>query len=619
MSSGDTIEDLFQSTAEFDIEGMTRMFDAMNVPGAIHNIMTTNFELEPAHLFSPEMGGFGESIRLKTGEQMFLRVRSFMKHSAVRGRAFETLVVGEKREISVVLMRHEKPRQLGTMNVLFAHLPPFPTNRSTLMQTTGGVFGLNTCPIVLIDRFKRNLTQSIQSIQNCPCLFLGTSNVVAPNGSASLRKGPQWLSIVQWFAGVHNINLHKVGIVSNYTERAYDDMSTSSCHKVIRHLEKERTHPTGNPSSSSSGQINVEKRNAPDVEVIKFGKLASLTCEFASLCGLVDLVTSGTLDGLRLQFFNKPTLFPLYVSMCVLLAGRPELYGFAAPTPDDQYATSQVIAEYVSATYSCTNYKSDLSALEQLLFSCDISSREMPSGVVHMQRQGIALCSELCGLPSQELINSDTEAMQNFLGGDVLGTALEDVLCASISNVSETARAKNVVGGERGEPPRQLRSSHKSAILREVITTMVNTNEWIATGIFKMTRMSRENSEIEDATIGVQYNYDASTNAKTFVAQYYEHGPAVLTNNACFLSIPITTNTLLECGECSEMFRATNTLTRSRFCACGNCSVFFCNNCYASKVSALFVASGGKVPETLLAIKTPKLWHCRFCSSKLKK
>ena len=585
------------------------------------SVLETNFDLPGTCMFSPNDGGgtYGTELKLDTGEHMFLRVRSFLNHCEVNGRAFEQMVPGERREVTIILMHHERPRQCGVFRMLVAYYPSFnDTTKHQNQQQSAGVSSLNVYPLVLANQFFRNTKR--QSIQNKLCIFMSSCNVVTSTG-IELRKGLHWNTLVQWYANVDKLAYYEPQLMMQMSDRHYENVNGVSYKKLLRHVMQEYQHPT----------TDVAECDAlpPPARIIRNGRFASMACEQATLASMLDIKTSGALDGLRLPMFEDPSLFPIYLTICVFFAANPSMYGMCSVTNDDCVAAETVIQEYTSLTMDCRVGQSKVSAAEQCLLqavdcyrsasqSCTLSNDNVPFSAHHMQRQGIALCIELCSIQSSAEERSENAALVELLGKDVYNAAQEETGCACTAHMVSRLRNAGVVGGERHDISRCMRASTRNDLVRELVSTMVKVNEWISTGIYNMRRISTENTPMETATMGHFWNFDAATTACGSMRRMMESGPLELVARASFICMPTHRNAKLTCGDCSERFSLTDALARSRIAACGQCAVYFCNCCYERKVQLLSHVNGGGPLSTRFVLENNKLWYCKFCASKLK-
>jgi len=617
----DNMQMIYPGVFEYDSSLLRRIVEPTEHHNIQCSVLETNFDLPGTSMFSPNDGGaaYGTELKLKTGEHMFLRVRSFLNHCEVNGRAFEPMMPGERREVLIVLMHHERPRQCGVFHMLVAYYPSFkdaPNHHNK--QQTAGVSSLNVYPLVLANQFFRNTKR--QSIQNKLCVFMSSCNVVTSNG-IELRKGLHWNTLVQWYANVEKLTYYDPQLMMQMSDRHYENLSSVCYKKLLRHATQEYQHPT----------VGVAEGNAlpPDVSIVRNGRFASLACEQATLASMLDIKTSGALDGIRLPMFEDPSLFPMYLTMCVFFAANPSMYGMCSVTNDDCFAAETVLQEYTSLTTYCRVEQSNMSAAEQCLLqavdcyksaskSCTLSNDSVPFSAHHMQRQGIALCIELCSIQSSAEESSENAALIELLGKDVYNTAQEDIGCACTSHVVSRMRNAGVVGGERHDVYRCMRASTQNDLIRELVSTMVKVNDWVSTGIYNMRRISRENTPMETATMGHFWNFEAATTACGSMRRMMESGPLDLVSQASFVCMPTHPDAKVTCGDCSERFSLTDTLARSRIATCGQCDVYFCNCCYERKVCLLSHVSGGNPLSNRFATENKKLWYCKFCASKLK-
>jgi hypothetical protein len=617
----DNIQVLFPGAMEYNSSMLRKIVKHTEHPHIQCNVMQTSFDLPGAYMFSPNDGdaGYGTEIKIKTGEHLFMRVRSFLNHSEINGRAFQPMIPGERREVLIILTHHERPRQLGVFHMLTAYYPSFENNTNHRNnQQTAGVSSLNVYPLILANHFQRNTIR--QSIENKVCVFMSSCNVLA-NSQLQLRKGLHWNTIVQWYANIEKLTYYEPHLMMQMSDKKYEQMNDVANKKVFRHVMQEYQHPTTSESKSYT--------MTPDASIVKHGRFASLACEHATLSAVLDMRASGAMGGLRLPMFEDPSLFPTYLTMCVFFAANPSMYGMCVVTKDDCFAAETIMQEYTSLTMDCRVGQSHLSAAEQCLLqaiNCYKSTSEnfprekdsVPFSAHHMQRQGIALCIELCSIQSNSVDCSASDALIELLGKDVYNAAQEDTGCACTAHVVGRLRNAGVVGGERHNISRSMRASTRNGLIREVVSMMVRVNEWISTGIFNMRRISRENTAMETATMGHFWNFEAATSACASMRKMMELGPAQLVTNACFMCFPTHTEAKIKCGDCHTEFSFTDTLDRSRISTCGECSVYFCNDCYEKKVDLLSHTCGGGPPSNRFVVSNKKLWYCKFCSSKLK-
>ena len=103
----DNMQMIYPGVFEYDSSLLRRIVEPTEHDHIQCSVLETNFDLPGTCMFSPNDGGgtYGTELKLDTGEHMFLRVRSFLNHCEVNGRAFEQMVPGERREVTIILMR----------------------------------------------------------------------------------------------------------------------------------------------------------------------------------------------------------------------------------------------------------------------------------------------------------------------------------------------------------------------------------------------------------------------------------------------------------------------------------------------------------------------------------
>jgi hypothetical protein len=657
--ASDNLHDLFTQFDQSDLPKLSNLIKPVMQDYILCSKLVTTFELDGMFMFqSNGLDGFGPPVKLKTGESLYVRVRSFIRHSPVSGRAFEELVPGERREIQFVLTRYTRPLQDGTFHMLVAHYPIFTSAKLCPAAISHhGVFGLNGAPIVLPDAFERGNRKV--SIHNRTCLFMSSCNVI--NGTAvKLMKGLHRNTLVQWYAGVARPTIYDNMIMMQLETRKYDDVMSASRSKITRMFEKSGEHDvpdetvhafcrSRDPILKTSYVDHASDRDdtdpncnaTTDERVYMCEQMASLACENATLNAFLDMHASQAMQGLRVPFFRDPTTFPLYTAVCLFLAAKPSLYGVCPVSNEVCIAVSKITDECEILTTKYGSNGCGLMAIEQCLvqaiegYTSTISLQRTSNGksstsrtpgnepkkadmvpftAHHMQRQGIAMCVELLGLQPSSY---EPDFLVSEFTRECVNTAHEQIGCAVAKCSITRARESGVLGGCTHHTSSALRASTKNDMMRTLVRMIVDVNGWIESGIYDSVRVSKENSQSESALVGQNINFEASRQACHTIRMMLERGPHELTNSSCFLCYPVKRSTRPTCGECKQQFSFLDTVMRSRFSCCGECNVWFCSACYESKVQALVHGCGG-VPKVEYAVANSRLWHCTYCVSRVK-
>ena len=111
--------EFFTQTADYDLNEIFKKITAAagTDPDIEKIVLRSRFEMRSHQIFEPFKNNYGHPLRNEKGENCYLRAASYIKNGQFTGRLFETLVPGELREISVVVVEKDSCFRAGVIYV----------------------------------------------------------------------------------------------------------------------------------------------------------------------------------------------------------------------------------------------------------------------------------------------------------------------------------------------------------------------------------------------------------------------------------------------------------------------------------------------------------------------
>jgi len=567
-----------------------------------------------------------------------MRLKSYIKGSCFLGRACEEMVAGETRELTIVTLDQESRNRDGTISILrfmctaqpSVDDPTVAATPTPIEEPPTSMYGLSLVPLLLVDRHTSKPKKKALTHNGFPLLFFGSIDVAVQTKTAPCgRQFPTELELChshgtlefrEWVLEVNPLSkCPSSSFMAEHVSKAtYEFESAKMRSRLAAHLQRQQDHPTvdelGTQTASSYSEVV---------------QLSQLFAECTSAGFVLDLLASTTVDSCHLPFFTDPCGFPLYISVCVVLAATPSLLHCAGASysfNDEDAATTSLFAAYRSMTPGNTTILETLVQLvaEQLMASQRQGTRSMPAPVstTHMRRQGLTVCHELCAPLHQDQLSYFNGIESEFCGAENYRNALGVLTPSCIERTTFEKRASGLFGSTRQEATYGTRCSTRCTRLRRLLQLMVDVNELLESGIYRMRREYAENTgeaAIRHSNINSQtslLNVEAWETAFNTVKAYLVQGPFALLSGAGFAVFPIRRRTRATCGACKEKFSFCTTATKSRIAHCPVCSAFYCNSCYTLKVEGIRKGTGTDFVSLHQTVEYRHALVCHSCSSK---
>ena len=305
------------------VECMNKLLECIQGPEVTTVLYHTNYELPMYALLETAEHGFGQFCYHRTGERLFVRVRSYFGTTLVANRALEPIEIGERREITCLVTSIGNPLKEGSVKIIVAEwIPPktiyevrYGRPKPHALAPSQSVNAISIAPFVLLDSYVTN-DKSV-SIGQYAALWSGSTTIVERYGFSAenphkirLDRGIANQALAEWCVNIEKRSKVDLSIVVEMSMPTWETIAAKSMKKIERVFETERNHPT-------KEEFLQEYPDAIN--------LANHFFEHGTLCAFLDLIARGTFDGIGLTVFNSPTKFPLYISACVFLAVFPEL------------------------------------------------------------------------------------------------------------------------------------------------------------------------------------------------------------------------------------------------------------------------------------------------------
>jgi len=609
-------------------------------------MLRTPFSMPQHRIFEGVYNGFGLSLRTVCGEFSYLRIRSYVKGSCFARRGFAEMIDGEIRELTLVTLDQDGRGRDGTVVILrfmlaaaaAAAAPPAAVVVVDTLDYKNSLTELSVLPLVLVDRHAAKPKKRKKfTYKGFDLLFFGAVEVVdncrGSPGGGGVRNGPSCrsccsystLELREWVLEVDQPTKYPVSSCMTTREHkaAYEIEKAKMSAKVNTHFQRRRDHPVLDEFGVQTAS------NAADVV-----RISRLFAECTTLGFALDLMASTTTDACHLPLFTDPCGFPLYLSVCVVLAATPSLMQqqcsrrLSDDDDDDDDAIAQVFDVYRSMTSGNTTILEMLVQLisEQLLDAPrnnDMhSSMQKPVSAEHMRKQGAVLCSELCSSPPTGITAAFNKTEASFCGAERYADALSVLNPSCIQRLNAENKRKSSSSAAADDVRRSTRCSTRCARLRRLLQVMVDVNEMLESGIYMMKREYVENTgeaasrHSSNNTQNTLLNLEAFNTASNTVRAYLVQGPLALLSGAGFTVFPIRHRTRATCGSCKEKFDFCTTAVNSRVSHCLACCKFYCNKCYNLKVCDIKNKTGTIFISSIQATEYRNAVLCSTCSPK---
>ena len=333
--------------------------------------------------------------------------------------------------------------------------------------------------------------------------------------------------------------------------------------------------------------------------------------DHATMVSFLDLVASDAHRGMHVGSLEDPFQLPLYIAACVVIAAAPHLArlptGSSSRVEDGSYARS-LMRSFHSLTggvHHATGIRS--TALESLIelvtddvalfgvsdLSMNVLCSRVGNGVVienveyvlrgmeAMRRAGAAVLQELFADPPTAISAAAERNVKEWLGAAAVEAARDVV----DNPIASAALKPASVGSWLPELQRRLRRSTRAALQHSLLKTLLDVNEFLESGVFRMNRAARANDVVDESrngkSTGLPRNVHAFELARETLSIYFKSGPRSLALNGLPLVIPLRPRTRVKCGLCAKNFDFRETLTRLSTARCSVCDAHFCSACAA--------------------------------------
>lgn len=633
-----------------------KIFDAIRNDNVDIVVFHSTYELGKYNLLQSEAGGFGRFARLRTGERLFCRVRSFFGTSEAVGRALLPMQYGETREITVLIASVIEPLKLGSLKVVVASwitnetpdayhgTPP-----AEVRSPSQSVYGMSVAPFVLLDNFVGRSKKTMASIGGYEAMFCGSTTLLEEWCSVrncalktSVIRGIASYYFAEWCVGVQKRSKLDLSVVYECSKNAIQNIASRSIVKMHKTLEEKHAHPDS---------------NAPTERILEFSeahRLSNAFFEHGTLAAMVDLLARGTFTGVNLSVFASPLKFPLYLTACVFLSAFPEIARlpntgkshvedeanaatlirlYRSLTTGHDYLTGQpstaieailaVACDGLGITTTCGNQQQNNSSNGGKITSVYSNSSKnsknlksssrraaeseeinhIPYAIENMRRQGAALL--------QELFGHDTDAVQywavNKHASEMPAESLEAAALRTFDPITRVAVAERrqafgCTGSSNPAFARSLRRSSRSSMQQVVLDILLEVNQFATDGTFRMCRFAAQNTAAEEVThgapTGIRRNASACRAIHLELTAYFTNGVSVLIHAGIPRVFCIRPHTRIKCGDCGRAFDPLSLICRDVGSLCEKCDVLFCIECYHVHVQKIIKASRIGVPTS---------------------
>lgn len=578
-----------------------------------------NHELQ-ATAFVPEHGEFGRPLKNAAGEDVWLRTRSFLERSPLPNRAFESMIPGEIREIVVVV----GSRDVANVAIVRAWTrgPKRSADKATPAaapvvarreenETTHVTYGCGVFPFVFPEGHSSKRKSKTIRLGGYNVVFCGCADVRngSKDGFDCIKRNTSLFAFAEWILECRQLRYPKEGPFSiTYEKGEYEAQFERF---VANAVEREKQWATGHENADDDDLPAQSVKTMPAAI-----SMAHCYSEFVSLTAIVDLIASHTLNGIPNRLVSHPHFFHLYAAVAIVVAANPQY--FFAPELMSKYAEDAFLIDKLFSQYQSLHKQT--TALELMVHdACNQSAQflarkraqrragkggggsateplhsTVPIGVEFMRRQALTLAHELFARPREATRRERLDQATAFFPPTVVADATENLTSSVESAMDAETAAKGYGGSDRQTVPRSLRTASRDGLARIALQILLDVNEYLTTGVFKMVNMTVDSEvvPIVESGIEVHVNLQAWADTKRVVNMYFCNGAMLLVDKCDFLTFPVRPRTRARCGGCLERFSpiemaAAHLCWRCRAPMCASCSKratsTFCNACASSR------------------------------------
>jgi hypothetical protein len=356
--------------------------------------------------------------------------------------------------------------------------------------------------------------------------------------------------------------------------------------------ERERDYITGHQPENDPLALQTA-RTMP-----KAIALAQSYTEHLTLAAMIDIAASRCLDGVPMKLFSHPHLFPLYASVAIVIAANP-LYFFSSnhvsKYAEDVYLMNELFCQFKSLHKQTTPLElmvHEVSMQTSRFMSQDRVQRKLgkdatrlhgefsniPIGVEFMRRQAVALAHELFSSTHESTQKERIDEALSFFPRNASVDAIDNICSCVQSRVETERQSKGIKGSNKQEAARTLRVSSRDAMARMALQILLDVNEYLSTGVFRMQNITTDNEicPILEAGVEINVNLEAWADTKKIVNLYFTNGSMFIVENCNVLFFPARPRTMVRCGGCAES-RSPLEMACSHLCVV--CHVHLCIDC----------------------------------------
>jgi len=605
------------------------------VPHVETILLRSDVATESFGRFDPTIAGFGSPRRLETGENLYLRVRTFVGSQQLKPEVFQPILEHETREFTFVATNPNAIRDSTTMSqVLFVHRPlspQVPPNYANATKSPSrAVAGLNVLPLLFCDRHgvRQKVGLTIYNFTSVLCGSITTSLIGDIKGrthnTTDVMRGFGSMAVSEWVVGARPNRRDPAAVVecSPREHLAAASKMSSTIERTLQETAAANTH-------GSDGLPMESVRNVREAQTT-----AHTFLEHGTLGGILDALACDSFAGLDMPGTTFPTRIPLYISACVLIAASPERARLPTPMDarnEDAHAGTTLLGAYYANTvgrHVATGVRSTALeaaidvAIEDLsvLVSRDPRTAKTPSvdtifatnsfldafGRVHeevvavpsaveaMRRQGAALLQELFGSSPACVERGCDVELAKFMGPSFAREAKERIQNPLSASLEVIRRQRGLHGSYTPNFQRRLRRASKFAMQRTLLRLLLDLNDFCASGRYKERMFAQCNSPCDDAAnggaSGISRNRQAMSAVHSQLVAYFSAGVEGLLILEIPLLFPVRARTRARCSNCAAFFPPAEVAARGLLMQCIECRSFLCDACYTSKAPAVAAA-----------------------------
>lgn len=515
-------------------------------------------ELEKAGFNSPWCDDRNYTVRHRT--------RSFIDGNLRLGRSRQPLLPGETRELAVLIYQGDPcGNAAGNFNVLMAFGDPTPNYNPNIVDNNSYLFGLNFLPLVLVGAEVDHKDDSVFKMWGSPSLYMSTARVM---------KGTHGRNTTDYARGMHinTLTEYVAGVRSNLS------LFPMQMSFEVLHAEMQRVRTRSALKLKSAFGCDSKKSSKDDVALVNVALDTALSvAEVATIGAFIDLHATDSFKGVTVSFLSNPSVAPLFICCCVLVAGNPSLADSNAaqvPAAARIYKSFlSLVPQHCSQGGSCLEI-AIITALDAMKRSDGEDGASQAEGlnlsqrtcIEHMRKMGVALCLELAGQ------------------------------CPPVVEY--------------------YRVASRDARHRTLLKLMSDVNTWIKTGVWRE-RVITASSAPEDIAAGV--NSTCFDLARIKIVHFFACGAYATADNHAVVIPSSPEHSTVECKKCAKTF-STNTIitqTGSVF-GCTRCHALFCRDCCddATEQTSKLLEGGAKkvagdASEYRAALDA--VWQCVTC------